>query len=350
MSYGYFMWPRARPAASRRAAAQRRLDAAARRGAPLSPVTIAGRTIAHTFWGKAWCDNLERYRDFAYRLERGRTYVRSGAVIDLQIAAGQIRAKVVGSRVYDVAVDIDAVAPHAWRAIQRDCAGGIASRLDLLTGKLSDVVMARLCADQIGLFPTQSAIRFGCSCPDYANMCKHVAAVMYGVGARLDRAPELLFALRRVSVDALLSSALSEAPAGHPGTGRVLAAGAAGGDLGAMFGIDLADSAVRTEPRPPSPPSPRPGSASKLAAASTPRSRAASPRATKAAAAPPRSTKAVAVPPRSTKRVASPPRAAPAATASPPRAAPAATASPRPAPAAAVRKPRAKSRAGKASR
>jgi len=317
MPYGYFTWPRSLPAASRRAAAQRRLDAAARRGTPMSPVAIVGRTIAHTFWGKAWCANLERYRDFAYRLERGRTYVRSGAVIDLQITAGQIRAKVVGSRVYDVAADIDAVALDAWRAIQRDCAGGIGSRLDLLAGKLSAAVMARLCADQIGLFPAPAAIRFGCTCPDYASMCKHVAATMYGVGARLDHAPELLFALRRVSVDDLLTSALSEGPAGRPGPGRALAPGAAGGDLGAMFGIDLADSAVHAEPRPAAPAPPR--------SPPSPRSSSSSPASkptAKRAAASPRPAKTTAPPPRSTKTVPAPRRPQPPAAAGRPRAKP----------------------------
>jgi uncharacterized Zn finger protein len=268
MSYDYFTWRRTPSAAERRADAERRRNTATHRGAALSPVAITGRTIARTFWGKAWCDNLERYRDFAYRLERGRSYVRSGAVIDLQIEAGAIRAKVSGSSLYDVAIEIDAVAPDAWRAIRRDCAGGIASRLDLLAGKLSDAVMSRLCADRIGLFPAPSAIRFTCSCPDYAIMCKHVAASMYGVGARLDHAPELLFALRRASVDDLMTSALSEVPSKRPGSPRVLAASAGGGDLAAMFGIELADAAVQPGARPAPPGKSR--SAPKSSAAAAP--------------------------------------------------------------------------------
>jgi uncharacterized Zn finger protein len=202
----------------------------------MSPVAVAGRKIAQTFWGKAWCDNLERYRDFAYRLERGRSYLRSGSVIDLRIEAGKIAAMVSGSSLYNVAIEIDAVKRDAWRAIQRDCAGGIGSRLDLLSGKLSGPVMTRLCADRMGLFPDPSAIRFTCSCPDHATMCKHVAAAMYGVGARLDQAPELLFTLRRVSVDELLASAVTELPA-TPSAARVLAANG----LASLFGIELDD-------------------------------------------------------------------------------------------------------------
>ena len=240
MSYwsgSYFGWEPRKSAAQRRADAARKIKDAARRGKPMAPVTIVGRKIAQTFWGKAWCDNLERYRDFAYRLERGRSYVRSGSVIDLKLEAGKIVAMVSGSSLYEVAIEIDPVKLDAWRAIKKDCAGSIGSRVDLLSGRLSEPVMMRLCADRTGLFPAPSAIRFTCSCPDYAIMCKHVAAVMYGVGARLDHAPELLFTLRRVSLDELLASALSELPAAVA-SGRVLATDG----LAALFGIELADS------------------------------------------------------------------------------------------------------------
>lgn len=228
--------------AQRRAEAARAIERASRGGKPMAPVVLSGRTIASTFWGKAWCENLERYQDFAYRLERGRSYVRSGSVIDLTIGAGTIVAKVYGSSIYEVTIDVAAVARPAWRSIQRDCAGRIGSRLDLLSGKLAEPVMARLCAEGTGLFPPPSAIQFECSCPDFAIMCKHVAAVMYGVGARLDASPELLFTLRRVSPDELQAAALAQVPAA-PRSRRVLAAG----DLSSLFGIDLADPAAPRE-------------------------------------------------------------------------------------------------------
>lgn len=264
-SGGYY-WAPYRTAATRRADAARLVANAARRGQTMSPVAVAGRKIAITFWGKAWCDNLERYRDFAYRLERGRSYLRSGSVIDLQIQAGKIAAKVSGSSLYDVAIEIDAVQRDAWRAIQRDCAGGIGSRIDLLGGKLSEPVMARLCADRTGLFPAPSAIRFSCSCPDHATMCKHVAAAMYGVGARLDHAPELLFTLRRVSLDELLAAAVTELPA-TPSTGRVLAAGG----LAALFGIELAEAPAQPAASPRSKPSRTPGARDAAVAAAKPK-------------------------------------------------------------------------------
>ena len=236
-SGSYFGWEPRKTAAARRADAARKIKDAARRGKPMAPVTIAGRKIAHTFWGKAWCDNLERYRDFAHRLERGRSYVRSGSVIDLSLDVGKIVAVVSGLSLYEVVIEINAVKLDVWRAIQRGCAGNIGSCLDLLSGRLFDPVMVRLCADRTGLFPAPSAISFTCSCPDDAIMCKHVAAVMYGVGARLDRAPELLFTLRQVSADELLASAISELPSA-PSRARVLAEDG----LAALFGIELASA------------------------------------------------------------------------------------------------------------
>jgi uncharacterized Zn finger protein len=165
----------------------------------LAPITLEGRKIATTFWGKAWCDNLESYRDIAYRLERGRSYVRNGLVIDLHVAEREVAAMVSGSELYRVTITIDPVAATNWKSIREDCVGGIDTLVELLQGKLSQSVMERMCRQGQGLlFPKPAEIHFKCSCPDYALMCKHVSAVLYGVGARLDRSPELLFRLRAV--------------------------------------------------------------------------------------------------------------------------------------------------------
>ncbi|HTJ41593.1 MAG TPA: SWIM zinc finger family protein [Kofleriaceae bacterium] len=212
----------------------------------LAPIAIeaGGRQIARTFWGKAWCDNLERYRDFAYRLERGRSYVRGGAVIDLQLAAGRVDALVSGSDIYEVKVEVAKVPAAHWKAIRRDCAGRIDSLVELLRGSLSDSVMERICRAGTGLFPAPAEITFDCSCPDVAVMCKHVAAVLYGVGARLDASPELLFVLRALDHHELLASAGGDLPLGARPLrkGRVLAHA----DLGALFGLDLATGATAT--------------------------------------------------------------------------------------------------------
>jgi uncharacterized Zn finger protein len=163
-----------------------------RKGQAVAPVVIAGRALATTFWGKAWCDNLESYQDFANRLPRGRSYVRNGSVLDLQIAPRQVTAMVSGSFLYRITVSVDTVAKPRWRSICKDCAGGIDSLVELLQGRLSQGrlsqgVMERICRQGLGLFPSPKEIHFTCSCPDYAFMCKHVAAVLYGIGARLDR-------------------------------------------------------------------------------------------------------------------------------------------------------------------
>ena len=297
--WGY--WEPRKTAAQRRAESARKVHDAARRGKPLAPVTLAGRKIAETFWGKAWCDNLERYQDFAYRLDRGRSYLRSGSVIDLQIRAGKVIAQVCGSSDYDVEIEIDAVTRPAWREIQRACAGGIASRLDLLAGRLSDAVMTRLCADGTGMFPAPAAIRFTCSCPDYASMCKHVAAAMYGVGARLDQAPELLFTLRKVSADELIASALSELPAA-PSPGRVLATGG----LSALFGIELADApAASAKPTASKPTASKPTTSKPTASKPT----ASKPTASKSTASKPAASKPTASKPAASKLTASKPAA-----------------------------------------
>ena len=215
-----------------------------KKGHPVAPVVIDGRAIATTFWGKAWCENLESYQDFANRLPRGRTYVRNGSVLDLQIAPREVTAMVSGSSLYRISVSIDTVAKPHWRSICKDCAGGINSLVELLQGRLSQGVMERICRQGLGLFPGPKEIRFKCSCPDYAFMCKHVAAVLYGIGARLDQQPELLFRLRAVDEKDLLvgiDNSLPMTKAG-PAAGKVLEAD----DLSAMFGLDMAV----TEPSP----------------------------------------------------------------------------------------------------
>lgn len=236
--YNYGGWAPYVSVAQRRANALREIAKLRKTGQPLAPITIEGRKIAATFWGKAWCDNLESYRDFANRLERGRSYVRNGLVIDLRIAEREVAAMVSGSEVYHVAINIDPVAAPQWKSIRKDCSGGIDSLVELLQGKLSQAVMERMCRQGQGLFPKPKEIYFKCSCPDYALMCKHVSAVLYGVGARLDRQPELLFRLRAVDEKELIASLDQALPTAKRGRGskKVLEAD----DLSAMFGLDMA--------------------------------------------------------------------------------------------------------------
>jgi uncharacterized Zn finger protein len=237
----WYEWRPYVPVAVRRQTAAREIARFRTKGQPITPVVITGRTIARTFWGKAWCDNLESYGDFANRLPRGRTYVRNGSVMDLQLGAGIVKALVCGSELYRVSVTITPLSKPRWRAVVRECAGKIGSLVELLQGKFSRAVMEMLIRRQTGLFPSAKEIAFDCSCPDWAAMCKHVAATLYGVGARLDSEPELFFRLRRVDQLDLLTAAHSGASLAAQGTGtRKQIAETA---LAEVFGIELDDSA-----------------------------------------------------------------------------------------------------------
>jgi len=234
----YDQFPAYVPVAERRRQAERKLKALAKQGRPISPIKIQGRVIAKSFWGQSWCVNLERYSDFASRLPRGRSYVRNGSVVDLQIAKGKVTAMVAGSELYKIEITIAPVAAARWKAICRDCAGSVDSVVELLQGQLAKAVMDRVCREGDGLFPSPAEITLACSCPDWAGMCKHVAAALYGVGARLDQEPRLLFVLRDVNEDDLLSAqdlTLTK-PAADPA--KLLA-----DDDVALFGLDMADVA-----------------------------------------------------------------------------------------------------------
>lgn len=239
---GYWEWKPYVPVAVRRRKAVSAAARARKAGATLAPIAPSRGAIAKTFWGKSWCENLERYSDYANRLPRGRTYVRNGSVIDLEIGDGEVRAQVMGSSLYRVLVHVAAVGGKRWKAIGADCAGSIDSMVELLQGTFSKAVMQRLCRPGDGLFPAPKEIEFSCSCPDWAAMCKHVAAVLYGVGARLDQQPELLFGLRRVDGKDLLARAGAVAPrAGKsPTADRLLDESA----LGDVFGIELSEAAT----------------------------------------------------------------------------------------------------------
>ena len=237
---GYFGWKPYVPVAERRKKAEKVAAKMQKSGVTLTPV-IGGRgSIAKTFWGKAWCENLECYSDYSNRLPRGRTYVRNGSVIDLKIVEGAVQAQVMGSSLYKVAVSVAAVPAPQWQAISADCAGSIASLVELLQGRLSKAVMERICTPKTGLFPAPKEISFTCSCPDWASMCKHVAAVLYGIGVRLDNQPDLLFSLRRVNAKDLVAQAGAGLPKNKkvPATTKVLDASL----LADVFGIEMVEA------------------------------------------------------------------------------------------------------------
>ena len=240
-SYGYGGFGAYVSVAERRRKAERMVAALKKKGRICLPVVIEGRTIARTFWGKNWCDNLETYSDYESRLPRGRTYARNGSVVDLQIASERITALVSGSDLYEVSISVQPLEQKLWQSVLDECAGNVASVVELLQGNISGAVMEVVTRRGSGLFPVPKQISFRCSCPDGAAMCKHVAAALYGVGAHLDSQPELLFRLRNVDPTQLIrqTGKLPTAAPMHSGD-----QGLAGADLSALFGIDLGDAPV----------------------------------------------------------------------------------------------------------
>ena len=257
MSWNYYGFRPYVSVAQRRLKAAREMAKLAKKGKVIRPIQIEGRTIARTFWGKAWCDNLESYMDYENRLPRGRTYVRNGSVVHLDIRPGEIEAQVSGSELYKVNIRIAPAAKAKWKRLCGECAGTIGSLIELLQGRFSDHVMGVITRKETGLFPAPAEIELKCSCPDWATMCKHVAAVLYGVGARLDQNPELLFALRSVNHEELVTRAATATDL----AGKTPAAGPelAESEIGAVFGIELDTQSSATAPAaansvPPKPP------------------------------------------------------------------------------------------------
>jgi uncharacterized Zn finger protein len=232
---GWGNYPPYVPVAQRRANALREVQKMIRKGTKVSPVVIDGRTIASTFWGKAWCDNLESYSDFSNRLPRGRTYVRNGSVVDLQVEAGKVTSLVSGSSLYRITIQIRPLAAPCWKKLKTQCGSQIGSLVELLQGKLSKSVMEIVTHRQTGLFPAPKEIEMSCSCPDWAGMCKHIAATLYAVGNRLDHEPDLFFKLRQVDhLDLIAQAGLSEARPKSTGKKRI-----AVNQLADVFGIEL---------------------------------------------------------------------------------------------------------------
>lgn len=230
---------------------QREIAKRKKRGEKFEPLAApAGqKKLCTTFWGQVWCKNLESYQQYESRLPRGRSYLRQGNVYNLEIESGKLTAAVVGSELYETNIHIQPLPKKRWKQIVEAGAGQIESMLDLLAGKLGDGLMRILTDPQDGLFPKPKEIRFDCTCPDHADMCKHVSAVLYGVGVMLDTKPEMLFTLRGVDQAELLSNASGAAITDISADSGDLA----GADLSAIFGIDLTTDAILPvieEPKP----------------------------------------------------------------------------------------------------
>ncbi len=209
------------------------------------------RNLSSTFWGQAWNRNLMAYSDYESRLPRGRSYFRSGKVLDLQIGKGVVTSTVAGTRIYEISITIAPLAAKAWAGLKQRCQGRIGGLVELLSGALSDEVMGEVTHLEHGLFPAPREMKLSCTCPDYAGLCKHLAATLYAVGSRLDDQPALLFTLRGVDAQEMVATNAAEAidhltaPAV---VGDARSAALAGMDFGDVFGITAVIPATEPEP------------------------------------------------------------------------------------------------------
>lgn len=247
----YWEFPAYVSVAERRRKNEARLEKMRMKDPHVQPVVIQGNTLARTWWGKAWNRNLERYADYDNRIGRGRSYVRHGAVLDLRVTPGEVRAKVQGSSRmhYSVTIWIDPIDKATWKEIKRACAGQLDSLQSMLSGKFPKSLETLFMTRGSGIFPSSKEIDFGCTCPDGAQMCKHVAAVLYGVGARLDEDPSIFFTLRKVDVADLVTETVKDATEellekANRRSSRVIS----GENLSDVFGIDM-EEAVYLAPK-----------------------------------------------------------------------------------------------------
>lgn len=236
--------------AQRKEKSRRKIEQLKKKNKNINPVIINGSTIARTWWGKSWNANLERYADFSNRIGRGKSYVRHGAVLDLQIEKGCITSLVQGSRStpYKITITIDPIHKKKWEQIHAACKGVFDSLLDLLTGTIPKNLVDIFMHKDKGLFPSPKEIHFACSCPDGAWMCKHIAATLYGVGARLDDDARLFFSLRTVDVQNLVSKVVehekkSLLKKAQKKSDRIIDNAA----LDKLFGIDIDEKKVRND-------------------------------------------------------------------------------------------------------
>jgi len=243
---GYYGFPRYVSVGEKRAKAQYKLDKLRKKNPNIAPLVLQGTKLAHTWWGKVWNTNLEMYADYSNRIGRGRSYIRNGCVLDFNIHPGKVRSLVQGarSRPYEVAVKIKPLKKEVWTGIKKHCEGKIESLQELIEGRFPQNLIELFTAKGNGLFPSPQEITFSCSCPDWAYMCKHVAATLYGVGIKLDDDPKLLFILRKTEINDLITEAVRGTSKkllkkAQKKTSRVIE----DVDAAKMFGIDIAEQA-----------------------------------------------------------------------------------------------------------
>jgi len=208
--YDYF--PEYVSVAEKKEKAKKQIEKMKKKNPNLEPIIIEGKNIANTWWGKAWNKNLENYADYSNRISRGRSYVRNGAVLDLKIEPGVVRALVQGSakKPYEIEIKIVPLSNEKWESILTLCNHKIDNLAELVEGKFPKELEEIFTLKGKGLFPTDKEIKFSCSCYDWADMCKHVTAALYGIGARFDEDPTLFFKLRNIDFEVLLKKTIEQ--------------------------------------------------------------------------------------------------------------------------------------------
>jgi uncharacterized Zn finger protein len=175
-----------------------------------------------SWWAKKWNNALASY-GWSNRLQRGRSYARTGHVLEISLEPGLVEAKVSGSRPrpYKVKIEIDKLTPQEWESILEKMAEKAIFLAKLLTGEMPENIEEAFALAGTPLFPTSSrSINTNCSCPDYANPCKHIAAVYYILGQEFDKDPFMIFRLRGMEKDKLME-ALRKARGGDTGNEKI---------------------------------------------------------------------------------------------------------------------------------
>ncbi len=195
-----------------------------------------GKKLACQFWGLAWQRHLEGLADYESRLPRGRSYLKKGAVFNLAIEPGLVTAVVTGQAIYEVEIRIALMKGENWALMRAACVGQIPSLMELMSGKIGAGVMRSILDPELGLFPGYREIKLWCSCPDSADLCKHVAAVLYAVGLEFDGQPETFFRLRGVDHMELLATAADSLTDGSVAASEAVII--PDSDVAGLFGLD----------------------------------------------------------------------------------------------------------------
>lgn len=226
----------------KKAQAQERIKKLIKKGEKIEPVYIEGKSIANTWWAKAWNKNLQLYADYTNRIGRGSSYVRNGFVLDLKISNGLVTALVSGKKIYNIHIDIAPLSITKWNTIKELCKGKIESVTELCSGKFPKDLILVFTDKDMGLFPSLNEMKFYCNCPDYAKMCKHISAVLYGIGARFDSDPNLFFTLRNVNISDLISVVVKEKTKSIIEKAKIKSKGTkilSDANLSSMFGVEV---------------------------------------------------------------------------------------------------------------